>query len=239
MSEMIHWKPASESSGLAQGDLHLWRIWTDERGLDVAWGLTLLDEPQRERMQRMRHVIHRDRYVRAHAGLRLILASYVSVPAQSICFERGSAGKPSLHPDLPVLSFNLTTSGDLALVGLCAGAESESQLGVDCEWMRPRIEIEAVAARMFEPDALAQLAATPESERLETFYRYWTALEADAKSDGRGLFRPRAPEATPPTIMHCIPEPGYLAAVARARLPPLAQWQTFALEPACAGFHSA
>lgn len=226
MSEIIHWQPARRALDLDAGDLHLWRIRTDERGMDVDQGLSLLGERQQARARRMRHAAYRERYVRSHAGLRLILSRYLDLAPRAIAFEHGPAGKPFVAAS--ALSFNLTTTGDLALVGLGVGPGSE--LGVDCEWIRPRIDIRGVAERMFEPDALARLAAAPETERLECFYRAWTALEADAKSDGRGLFRPRATDAIRPAIAHCIPATGYIAAVARARLPPIAQWVTFDLD---------
>jgi 4'-phosphopantetheinyl transferase len=226
MSEVIYWRSARGSLDLDVGDLHLWRIRTDDRGLDLDEGLSLLGERQQARAGRMRHAAYRERYVRSHAGLRLILSRYLDLAPRAIAFEHGPAGKPFVTAS--ALSFNLTTTGDLALVGLCTGPASE--LGVDCEWIRPRVDHQGVAERMFEPDALGRLAAVPETERLDSFYRAWTALEADAKSDGRGLFRPRATGAPRPAIAHCLPETGYIAAVARVRLPPIEQWLTFDLD---------
>jgi 4'-phosphopantetheinyl transferase len=84
---------------------------------------------------------------------------------------------------------------------------------------------------MFTPEQVRILSETPEPRRLEAFYRAWTALEADVKADGRGLFRPRAGPAIPPQVMHCIPAPGHIAAVARAALPPLDTWVALELEP--------
>jgi 4'-phosphopantetheinyl transferase len=123
------------------------------------------------------------------------------------------------------LEFNLTTTADIALVGVSL----DSALGVDCEQVRPRTEMMAVARRMFAPRAVADLARLPESRRLEAFYRAWTALEADAKADGRGLFRPRASGAVPAEIRHAIPAAGHIAAVAREVLPPIRSWAALEL----------
>lgn len=230
MPEILHWQPDPGVLAPVPGEIHLWRIRTDARGMDLDRCLSALGEPQRVRAGKMRHVAYRDRYLRAHAGLRTILARYLRIPPQTIVFAYGPAGKPRLQSGTLALSFNLTTSGDLALVGLCAGSEPESELGVDCERLLPRSDLLGIAERMFEPAAIRALAAIPETARLALFYQFWTALEADAKSDGRGLFQPRANDAIRPAITHCIPETGYLAAIARARLPAVTEWLTFDLE---------
>ena len=140
-------------------------------------------------------------------------------------FRDGPAGKPFLAAAPTGFEFNLTTADDLALVGISLG----SPLGVDCERIRPRRGLTGIAERMFEPERVAAIATLPEPEALTAFYRAWTALEADAKADGRGLFRPRPPGAEPPQVRHCVPAPGYIAAVARARVPPVSSWRTLEL----------
>lgn len=227
----IDWAAGPTRCDIGAGALHLWRIRTDAEGIDLAHGLSLLGERQRTRAARMRHQPYRERYVRAHAGLREILSRYLDTPPGSLRFDYGTAGKPALACAAVPLSFNLTTTGDLALVAVCAGIGPSEEIGVDCELIRPRRDIEAVAQRMFAPEAVQAIKAAPPSERLARFYRAWTALEADAKADGRGLFRPRPAGAQPPAVLHCIPETGYIAAVARPTLPPVTDWSTFDLLP--------
>jgi 4'-phosphopantetheinyl transferase len=227
MSEQIHWQPTDSAPALLPGSLHLWHIRTDDGGADLHTSLGLLGERQHARAQRMIHAGYRARYIRAQAGLRQILGRYLGHPPHALAFTYGPAGKPALVGAEDGLAFNLTTTGDLALAAVSAGTE----VGVDCEWIRLRRDLEAIARRMFAPAQVEELLATPEPERLGCFYRAWTALEADAKADGRGLFRPRAPGARPPRIAHCIPAPGHVAALARAELPPREQWVTLALVP--------
>ncbi|RKT46488.1 4'-phosphopantetheinyl transferase family protein [Thiocapsa rosea] len=225
----LDWTAGPSWCEIRSGALHLWRIRTDSAGADLAHALSLLGERQRTRAARMRHQPYRERYVRAHAGLREILSRYLEVPPGSLRFDYGPAGKPALTGAALSLGFNLTTTGDLALVAVCAGAGPSTDVGVDCEWIRPRHSIEAVAERMFAPEVVRKLASAPQDERLARFYRAWTALEADAKADGRGLFRPRPDGVQPPAVLHCIPETGYIAAVARPTLPPVSDWSTFDL----------
>ena len=213
---------------LAPADLHLWRIRTDGRGMPLEQALTCLGPDQQARLAAMRHAGHRERSIRAQAGLRTVLSRYLGGQPKTLKFRLGPAGKPYLADAADGLYFNLSTSGDLALVGVSAG-NIEAELGIDCEKIRPRPDMLAVARRMFDPDILRLLEDSPESERLAVFHRAWTALEADAKADGRGLFRPRPKGAIRPNIAHAVPEPGYIAAVARTWLPPQSNWQSYAL----------
>jgi 4'-phosphopantetheinyl transferase len=229
--ERIRWAAGPLRVEVRSDALHLWRIRTDERGVDLADALDLLGERQRARAEGMRHRPYRDRYIRAHAGLREILSRYLDEPPRSIRFVYGPAGKPALSDESVALSFNLTTTGDLALVAVCAGIGPSAEVGVDCEWVRPRHDILAVAQRMLEPDVAQAIAAAPEQDRLKLFYRAWTALEADAKADGRGLFRPRPPDAHRPSVLNWIPETGYIGAVARRTLPCVAEWSAYDLRP--------
>lgn len=208
---------------LEPGALHLWRIDTGDGGADLDTGWTRLSDAQRARVESRRHRSHRARYIRALAGLNRILAAYLDRPPRQIQIQRGPTGKPYLDGADNWLSFSFSHSGDLALVGLSTGPDAA--LGVDCEWIRPRENLLTIARRLFEPATVAALETAPESERLERFHVTWTALEADVKCDGRGLFRQRPPGTAAPEIAHVIPAPGYIAAVARARLPPLVEWR--------------
>lgn len=210
-------------STLEPGALHLWRIDTSEDGADPDRCRTLLNEAQQARVAALRHDAHRARYTRALAGLNRVLAAYLDRPPEQIRVERHPTGKPYLDGADGWLSFSFSHSGELALVALSTGPDAA--LGVDCEWIRPRGNLLMIARRLFEPETVAELEAAPESERLERFHIAWTALEADVKCDGRGLFRPRPPGTAAPEIAHVIPAPGYIAAVARARLPPVETWR--------------
>jgi len=231
MHDLIDWQPVAAAPAIAPGGLHLWHLCADARGDDLDTALALLGERQRRRALGMTHRGYRERYIRAQCGLRRVLGLYLGLPPQAVGFTYGEAGKPAAAQAVGALEFNLTTTADLALVAISRGGE----VGIDCEWLRPRRDLAALARRMFASEQVRALLATPESGRLAFFYRAWTALEADAKCDGRGLFRPRAAGARPPQVMHCIPAPGHVAAVARDELPPRDQWLTLDLIPLRSG----
>ena len=227
MHELIHWQPATAAPAIAPNELHIWRLRADAAGDDLDTCLALLGERQRRRAQGMNHRVYRERYIRSQAGLRRILGLYLGIPPQAVGFTHGPAGKPAVAQAIGALEFNLTTTADLALVAVSRCVE----VGIDCEWVQPRRNLEAIARRMFSPEQVRILMATPEADRLECFYRGWTAMEADAKADGRGLFRPRAPGVHPPWVEIFIPEDQHIAAVASPALPPSDQWVTLNLLP--------
>ncbi|WP_243725278.1 4'-phosphopantetheinyl transferase family protein [Candidatus Thiosymbion oneisti] len=221
-----YWHSAAHPPGLSPGGLHLWKICTGCEGAPLAQLWPLLSQRESERVAKLRFDRHRARYVRAQAGLRMILSGYLGVEPEAIGFQYGKAGKPLLEDTASGLEFNLTNSGDLALVALSVGAP----VGVDCEQIRDRGDMVAIAERMFTPEQAARIAAATPEDRLQQFHIAWTALEAQVKADGRGLLDRHQPAAQDALqIEHCVPEPGFIAAVARGRLPPVGEWVTMTL----------
>lgn len=219
--EIRHWYPATTSPVLPSGGLHLWRIPTGDDGSALSRQWPLLSQWEAERAKKLRFEHHRARYVRAHAGLREILTNYIHIEPQHIEFKYGDAGKPLFDGTNAHIHFNLTTSGDLALVAISGG----EPVGVDCEWMREHKDVVAIAKRMFSATEASRVARAGPADRLMQFHLAWTALEAGVKADGRGLAHHREPAAQGvPDIRHCIPEDGFMAAVARRNLPPVRDW---------------
>lgn len=225
------WQGQSGPPPLGPSDLHLWRIQIGAADGSDPKLLRLLGSDEQARAQLRANAMLRARYVRAHADLRRILGLYLDLPPAEIAFTQGAHGKPALtaSQNPAGIEFNLTGSGDLALLAISL----EVPVGVDCEQIRPCRELLGIARRMFSTQVAQALADTPEPERLDAFYTAWTALEAEVKADGRGLFGPRdrRAAAAPRTlgIAHFRPLPGYLAAVARSHLPPVLQWRAFGL----------
>jgi len=204
----------------------LWKIRAGCGGAPLARLWPLLSRRESKRAAKLRFDHHRARYIRARAGLRMILSTYLGIEPGAIGFQYGKAGKPFLEDTSSGLEFNLTNSGDLALVALSMGAS----IGVDCERIRDHGDVVAIADRMFTPEQAARIADATSEERLRQFHVAWTALEAEVKADGRGLLgrhRPAAQVAL--QIGHCAPEPGFITAVAHERLPPVGDWGTLTL----------
>lgn len=119
----------------------------------------------------------RDRYIAGRVRLRAILSLYTGVSPAAIRFRYGPNGRPEIDG----LRFNLSHTGDLALLAVGDGAP----LGADIEALRP-VSLD-VARRYFAPGEVDALMALPWRHRQSAFFRCWTRKEAYLKALGTGL----------------------------------------------------
>jgi 4'-phosphopantetheinyl transferase len=162
---------------LKSGNVHVWVV-------DLASAPAtpeVLSAAELTRAERFRFAQDRRRFIASHTALREILAAYTGLHPAAIEFVTLPHGKPALVSGS--LQFNLSHSGELALVALAAGCE----LGVDIERLRAQVEMEAIARRFFSPTETGALLAYPEPERGPAFFRCWTRKEAYVKALGGGL----------------------------------------------------
>ncbi len=146
-----------------------------------------------------------DRRGAARRALGAILADYVGTAELRV----GADGKPRLAAATERLSFNLSHSGDLALVAITPGGV---EVGVDVERLRPRRNLVRLAERWLPPADAAAVAAAGGGEREPAFYRAWTRHEARVKCTGAGLF---GGEPGPEVVAWELEiDAGYAAAVA-------------------------
>ena len=125
---------------------------------------------------------HRRRYTACHAAVRRILGERLSREPTALEFEQAPYGKPSLL-DAPGFFFNLSHSGEHALLALYDGGE----IGVDIEWVNPERRVLAISDRYFSTQEQAQLHGLPASEHTRAFHRLWACKEATIKASGLGL----------------------------------------------------
>jgi 4'-phosphopantetheinyl transferase len=141
-----------------------------------------LSEDECDRMRRFVQERHRRNFVAARAGLRACLARYVDRGPETLVFECGSHGKPRLR-DFPGLEFNLSHSGDRALIGISHGRA----IGVDLERVREMPTWLGLARRFFAAAEVEAIVRVPEVEQMPLFFQYWTCKEAYLKGTGDGL----------------------------------------------------
>jgi len=112
----------------------------------------------------------RRRFICARGSLREILAWLLGCPPRALGFAYGEQGKPVLA-DRPNLRFNLSHSGERALVGV----SWQRELGVDLEHLRAGVDFRGLTARFFsEPEKMCP------------------------DGDGRAALPPRVPEGLDP-----------------------------------------
>jgi 4'-phosphopantetheinyl transferase len=119
--------------------------------------------------------------VAARAALRALVAALTGADAAVLQICSGPHGKPFL-PD-GTLRFNLSHSGEVALVALAWGRE----VGIDVEQLRPGVDHDRLADRYLAPAETAQLRRLPTEERRLAFWHCWVRKEAYLKATGHGM----------------------------------------------------
>jgi 4'-phosphopantetheinyl transferase len=224
--------PSSPTTAGARVDI--WTIHLDLPPEAITAATNLLSSEEHARVDAFRHEQARRNYIVSHAALRQILTDCLKECSKfnppEIPFCTSTYGKPALAaPVKGRLEFNLSHSGDIALVAIT----NNSEVGVDVETIRPMPDALQIAKRFFsaaESDALKQL---PPSEQATAFLNLWTRKESFVKATGLGIANSltrfeitSGTEAVIKTIdgdarlaaqwtLHSFqPAPGHLAAVA-------------------------
>lgn len=162
-------------------EVHLWTIPLETTQAERQRLTALLDADEQARMMRFRFPADRSKFAIAHGALREVLATYTNGDPRGLRFRAGLHGKPALDP--PVVHFNLSHSGQLALVAVA----SDREVGVDVECLRDDLEVLEIARRFFAPDEAARIESLSGSERTLLFFTMWTRKEAVVKAQGLDL----------------------------------------------------
>jgi 4'-phosphopantetheinyl transferase len=162
---------------------HVWRVPLHSGEHDLPSFVTVLSTDERERMARCHREADRRRYAIAHGALRLLLARYLGQDPHDLVFATGTHGKPRLA-SAPAIEFNLTHSGDLALIALARNRA----VGVDIESLgRKGFDMPALARRVLCPREHEWLFRIEEHSRVHAFLRLWSCKEAISKAAGAGF----------------------------------------------------
>jgi len=155
-------------------------LWLVSLGDVSAAGLATLAPDERERAAAQVR-LGRGHFAAARVALRAVLARYSGVPPEALRFEYGEYGRPALAGPGP--DFNLSHSGELALVVVAPGAS----VGVDIERVDEGRDLRGVARRFFAPAESASLEALQGRRLAESFFRLWVCKEAYLKGVGASI----------------------------------------------------
>jgi len=228
-----------EPIGLEDGETLVYRVPLDscEAGDEFAeapeWAW--LTPEERARAERLVRPRDGRRFVICRGALRAIVGGLLGLAPEEVRFRTGPGGKPILptagEGDRPPLHFNVTHSGELALVAV----DWTRELGVDVEKTRPISESARIVRSYFTETETEQFHRLDEDARPAAFIRGWTRKEAILKAKGVGLaglatgfetmfglhdldadFAPCAPSPIVLgwTLWEACPQPGYVAALA-------------------------
>ena len=139
----------------------------------------MLSTEEAKRAAAFRFSADRTRFAVSHAALRSILSTRLGVAPADILFGTGQHGKPYV----PGMEFNLTHSGDIALV-----ATGHVPLGVDVERIIP-LDTALLARNHFSACEQNILNSIGQAGNLNAFFEIWTGKEAFLKATGQGLTR--------------------------------------------------
>ena len=162
----------------------VWRVRLDP-GDREAQMRGVLSPDESERLSRLDRTGVGRRWLVSRAALREVLAAELGTEAKEVKLKLGEHGRPGLDSAAyaSALDFNLSHSGELALIALAEGL----RIGIDVEKPRGRDPLR-VAGRYFSPAEVEAIRAA--DDRPDEFLRYWTAKEALAKGLGLGLQAP-------------------------------------------------
>jgi 4'-phosphopantetheinyl transferase len=158
-------------------------VWPTLLGDSVRWD-PLLSADEHERAQQFRRRDDRATYIACRGLLRARLGAFLGRDPAALRFTYGAHEKPVLEDG--ACSFNVSRSNGLALIAISA----KGPLGVDVEWVRRDVDIDALTAEFLAADERATLAILSPRERTRGFFRLWVRHEAQVKATGRGLVVP-------------------------------------------------
>lgn len=151
--------------------------------VDASQAHVVLDRHEQQRARRFRRPLDRNRYIRAHVALRLLLARYVAADPRALAFDRRCLhcgdprhGKPRLVP--MTHEFSMSRADGVTVIAVTIA--DRQHVGVDVESVR-RAPAIAEAAHLIDGDDPGRPSSV--LGLVET----WTAKEAFAKACGLGL----------------------------------------------------
>ena len=161
----------------------MWFAWVGDHAREVErFSRDYLSVEESSRLPQYRSRAAAERYVVTRSLVRIVLGAQLGIAPREIPVSRTDMGKPVVAEGV---HFNVSHSGDLILLALCA----ERAVGVDVERKRDVGKVQSLTARWLTDgergsfDRLRSLGATES----EAFLRIWSLKEARLKALGVGI----------------------------------------------------
>ncbi len=174
------WRPLTRIADAAI--IHVDLTWHAAR---AAKALESLDETERTRWGRYRHLRPRTEFALCRAALRAVLCRHLDCRNDDLAFRASPHGKPSAlvcGARAPV-SFNVSHSGAHGLIALA----ERGRVGVDVEERVSRPDPDGPIRTVFSRAEQDELATARGAHKVDLFFTLWTMKEALIKALGVGL----------------------------------------------------
>lgn len=210
-----------------KNEIHVYKSDLSKTASQISECIAILSPEEKERAEKFKLEIHRNRFIAARAVLRKLLSEYVNTEPSQIYFSYSAKGKPYLTGK--EIEFNVAHSGDVAVY-----AFSRFEVGIDIEQIRQMDDAMRIARRHFSGKEIEELESLSADEISEAFFNCWTGKEAFVKALGEGISYPLSDfavtlkAASEPAVswtkqenesldwklFRFIPESGYVSSVA-------------------------
>jgi 4'-phosphopantetheinyl transferase len=143
-----------------------------------------LSDAEHARMRRFGTAALRARYLIGRGTLRWLLAEALACAPRDVVIARGPRGRPYVV-DSPSLDFNVSHTGDRAMIGLARNA----RIGVDIERGDRPVNVDGIARKFMTAGERAAFPDSGDGAR-RRLLRLWTCKEALSKATGDALSAP-------------------------------------------------
>jgi 4'-phosphopantetheinyl transferase len=167
----------------------LWLCHLDRASADIATLSPLLSAQEQARAERFGTALLRRRWIAGRATLRSLLGRTLEVDPAAVRLRRGVRGRPELDGDYAV-DFNLSHTGDRALIAIATGMQDGTRVGIDIEREDRRVNADGLARKFLTERERAEIAPLASDARRQRFLRLWTCKEAMSKATGDALSAP-------------------------------------------------
>jgi len=179
------WVNSPDNLILSEDEAHIWRADLDLNECFQSSFLKLLSSDEKNRAKKFRFAKDSQNFIAARGILRVLIGKYLEINPAEISFQYSEFGKPSIANNNS-LQFNISHSQNIALFAFT----KKFNIGVDVEFVNPKIEVQDIATRFFSTNEIKNLLALPEKQQTLGFFYCWTRKEAFIKAVGEGLSFP-------------------------------------------------
>ena len=172
-------------TAIDDSQVHVWQVNLKSRNELPKDLQDYLSPNELERAAKFKFSKDREHFLLRHYLLKLILCEYCDCQPHELKFRYNNYNKPFINiPEFKELKFNMSSSDDLMMIGLC----KQNDIGIDVEKIRETGNLEHIALENFSERELEYLNS--KLDKTTAFFNIWTRKEAFIKAVGKGIYFP-------------------------------------------------